>query len=1428
MMSSAPMIFLTPEDSKHSHFESGAFKVLYVYTIDDGKHTGRLKVGDATFHTPQTLDEIVAESNSLNPFGNSGHYFSTPGITTAAKRRIDEQTKTADVEYTLLWSILAVKPVFEENSPIPTYIPFRDHEVHNILKRNMIGTSHHRSDKKVGEWFETDLSVIQAAINFLQTDRMPSSITATHAAPEVTLRKEQKDAVAFTKRHFKNGTAEKPKEILWSAIMRFGKTLTTYETVKQSPDIKKVLIITHRPVVSDGWYEDFNKIFPKNSEVHFSSKRWGETWEQVKDQTDFFYFASIQDLRGSFTDGNVEDPKKNAEIFATDWDLIVTDEAHEGTSTLLAETMYDNIKAKYWLHLSGTPFNIVENFEQTHIYKWDYIDEQKARKQWAIDYPLDSNPYDSLPTIEIFTYDISENYKLYKDASTLGFDFGKFFKVSEETAVSKNGKTYRKFRDEKSVWDLLNLMTRSDDYVDDKREFPFSTIENVDTFNHTFWLIPSVESSLALEEMLARHPVFRHYAVVNVTADNFEGDSALAAVQKAIKENDRTITLSYGRLTTGVTVPEWNGVLLMSNLQSPMTYMQTIFRVKSGGILPGGKTKDKGYVFDFAPDRTLTMVAHASQLTRDSIEEKREAVEELLEHMPIHYIPIISDAGSRFQKFDTDALMRTLNRVYISKAVNSGFETPLLYNFDSHKVSSEDVEKFMKLQKTVGKHTSTNSKSVKINESQLSENDASVLKKKRSDLETPIEKKQWDEAYQAKDADSKNRRAIIAVLNSVSVRIPLMVFAAPPATKVTVDNLTDLIDEKSWDEFMPKGFTKSGESSSWESVKEFYDKTIFEGACEEIQDRVRLMDDMCVLDRVAAVANLFSTFRNPDKETILTPWSVVNRQYADTLGGLRMVDNAGRWFTEDASGKVESNTWEDIQDNELTLAPQWISVDEDLKNFWNNDYTTILDLNSKTALYPLYGAVSLWFRLREQYLAAAGEVSRETEDEIWTEVVENQIFVNCRVPYSKSIAQRVLAGYGSSKINGSVVDVLDIRRKLIDEKVKKEDQKSVWKWLFNPKNLDTATERANEVLTSENLTEIIAKAQAAEVDGFRAIVSNPPYQISNEGNSHQVYPYFYEVSCLLGDRVSMVYPLGWQTSSGAGTGSGFHKEMRSDLHLSRVNNFYENQDSPEILFVGAGTGGVSIVLWSKDYSSELTDFYEYGEFVEKKDFSKVVIWSDETNKLFEKIENWRDQEAISSVKSKVTGRDTFGLSGTYTSNPQKAEYSITTKDHSDTSVKFWTRNKHDSKYSWWFIPKTTESLRIHNSDLWKLVWPKSGAPTNWRRTMIFAPNEFFSDTFICAFFETKAEAENFESYFKTKFYRFMISETASDQNAYSTVHRFVPDLAEVTNPRTGLVGYASDWTDEDLKKLFEDVLTPDDWDYIEKTAIESDPVGAKK
>lgn len=1455
------------ESFKLSEFMPGAYKVLYVYQINDGRHDGRLKVGDATYHTSKTLEEIQEEANENSPFRNSGFPWSTSEIVDAARKRIDEQTKTADVEYKLLWAVLAVKPDLE----VPgRYLSFRDYEIHSVLMRSGVVKSFTRNDKKSGEWFEAPIETVKKAFQALIEGR-DSIDNSNPTALQITLRDEQKAAVKETLKVFRKGTVDNPKDFLWNAIMRFGKTLTTYALVKELDDVSKVLIMTHRPVVLSGWYEDFGKSFDSASGWKFGSKKeYGESWDKVKNIEKFFYFASIQDLRGSFIDEFEENGlgdeelsaalySKNSELFGTEFDLIVLDESHEGTQTGLAELVNSNLRAKYRLHLSGTPFNIIDGFEGGEVYSWSYTDEQKASEDWqrrheawledsSNAYPGDVNPYGKLPRMEIRNLWINDIFKNHSavDPTTTRFNFAKFFEVDRSKLTA--GKVYddfHQFTNVAAIDQLLNHMTANDEHGSlevetgsaqvDHKNWPFSRDNSKRDFAHTFWVVPTVEAAVALHERLNVHPGFSDFAVVNATGDNDGGD-ALAAVKKAIKENDRTITLSVGKLTTGTTVPEWTAVFMLSNMRSPMLYMQTIFRVKSSGSLADGRQKEVGYVFDFAPDRSLEMISQSVAKTASRVDgyadltlaEKDNVERAEMEEM-LKYLPVISYEGNRFVTANTDKLMRTLHKVYIGRAVDSGFYDPKLFKFDFHGITDEQMEFANKMVGLIGKSSKDSAiKKMTIATSRLSEADKKILDKDRPKRGAPQpEKDAWDEAAQKLSDDRKNGKKIVQLLRGVSARIPMLVFATDVNQTVTLDNLPEIIDDESWKEFMPKGFDKE----AWDNLKGFFNRPVFEGACDEIRNRVRKIYTLPMIPRIAGIAHIFSIFRNPDKETILTPWSVVNLQVADTLGGLRFVDNDGKWFTKNNldSESDPSHTWSEIEDSdgELELDPQWTEVDEDLKKFWDDNYTTALDINSKTALYPLYMAASLWYRIREEYRSEVGTIDLKTDEEIWKEVVENQIFVNCRVPYSKSIAQRVLAGHNDWTVKASVIDVLDIRRKLNDSKIKKEDQKAVWKWLFNPKNLHTATERANEVLTSENLEEIVALAKASNEDKFSVITSNPPYQMENDSNgATAVYHHFMNVSQMISRSISMIYPLRW-TNGGQGEGLNEFKEKETiSKHYSK---YFATMNSENIFENVEIKGGLNYFLWTLNENPS-TSVYIDGMHEERVSLSNgldIVILSILGSKL---------------LSSKILVKNSFAdnvMPRYWYGSTLMNESSLRKIQSDDSVVECFYAPKGSGVIS--SIRVKRDSLSERTLDDYKVFTLKTAPPLGWpednsRRGRIFVgqPNQCVTASFLkVGSFTTEKEAINCIRYMKTDFFVFLQTIVSVTHNAPRRNYKYIPNVNFATGeildkPGTFLDFSKPETLDDQLAKIYNltederNLMTKDLKPWKDKTSVTAD------
>lgn len=344
---------------------------------------------------------------------------------------------------------------------------------------------------------------------------------------------------------------------------------------------------------------------------------------------------------------------------------------------------------------------------------------------------------------------------------------------------------------------------------------------------------------------------------------------------------------------------------------------------------------------------------------------------------------------------------------------------------------------------------------------------------------------------------------------------------------------------------------------------------------------------------------------------------------------------------------------------------------------------------------------------------------------------------------------------------------------------------------------------------------------------FTYTVSNPPYQMDTGGKRHQIYPNFWVNSWLLSHKSVMIFPIGWQKSTGRASGSALHKTIREDKSLVEVDNYYEDLKKNKImLFPGIGTSGVNIISRDDNVNTDTVVFKEYGDIVDTyKDMSVVKYWSDATDKIFKKLESFMADNNIPACDQLITSRNPYGVVGYYSTDKKRKEFNFVHKEYKENCIKSWTRNYENSQYSIHYIeesilPDNVKSRKGFGQH--KLIWAKSGAPANWRNNTILEPNVIFSDTFIGAFFNTLHEAENYRTYFKTLFYRCMITETATDHNAMKKIHRHCPDLSTITNPRTGLTGWDSDWSDDDLQELLKDYLTEDDWAYIKETALKSD------
>ena len=459
-----------------------SFGIIYVYSIPDEKHKGRLKIGSATIHSHNPTQEDI---NSV------------------AHDRIKQQTKTADIDYVLEHTELAIT----NNG-----IHFFDRDVHEVLKRSGYERKPESTKNPHSEWFEVSLEVAKNAIQATKEERVALSTKEriSSKTSKFSFRPNQLDAINKTTKAIKKNR----KHFLWNAKMRFGKTSAAMQVAKEN-EMKKVLIVTHRPSVSADWYEDFNKVLA-GANYEYSSKTKGENISKlVKGDKPFVYFASLQDLRLSkrvVEDESVNSQAvgfdKNDEVFDTKWDMLIVDEAHEGTQSNLGDATFLKIPTNFTLLLSGTPFNILHKHEEEDVYTWDYVMEQKEKLNWDERYPGVPNPYAELPALSIFTYDVDtfashignlgENFH---DSLDGAFKFHEFFRVLKDD----EGNDIAKFVHESMVKKFLDLLV--DNTLDTK--FPYATEEYRSYNKHSVWLLPNrIKAIEAMEKLLKDHHDF--------------------------------------------------------------------------------------------------------------------------------------------------------------------------------------------------------------------------------------------------------------------------------------------------------------------------------------------------------------------------------------------------------------------------------------------------------------------------------------------------------------------------------------------------------------------------------------------------------------------------------------------------------------------------------------------------------------------------------------------------------------------------------------------------------------------------------------------------------------------------------------------------------------------------------------------------------
>ena len=707
---------------------------------------------------------------------------------------------------------------------------FRDSDVRRRL------TDKGFENVKIGssrEWMRCSPGDVKTALTELQSGLQ---LTGRHHET-FGMRPEQKAAVAKTHAYFHSIWKEDMHAVprfLWNAKMRFGKTFGTYQLAKKL-GATKVLVVTFKPAVEDAWQHDLESHADFDG-WQYLSKATGTDPSKADKKRPLVYFGSFQDLLGKDKLGNIK--AKNAWLHEMNWDLVVFDEYHFGAWRENAKELFEGeddaeakkelkaefnpdlegfneeldelgepeaeflpITTKAYLYLSGTPFKALATgeFIEEQIYNWTYSDEQRAKRRWTEQHSEAKNPYAALPEMRLLTYKMPDELIAIANQGEFDeFDLGEFFSATGTGAVASF-----KHKDEVQKW--LDIIRGSGSWANhdalklgaQKPALPYSDVRLLPYLNHSFWFLPTVASCHAMANLLnEKQNTFWHdYKVLTVAgAAAGVGLQALPPVRKAIGggHDSKSITLSCGKLTTGVTVPQWSSILMLRNLNSPETYFQAAFRVQSPWSIknPEGDSpnaeeilKPVCFVFDFAPTRALRQIAEYGGGLSPDAANPEDAVKELVE-----FLPVLAYDGSHMKPVDAGEILDIAMAGTSATLLARKWESALLVNVDNdtlRRIMSDEramaaimkIEGFRALGADVFETVINKSEKVK------------ETKKKKGDDITPKEKKELTE--EEKEYKSK-RKQIQEKLIKFATRIPAFMYLTDFRENTLKDVITKL------------------------------------------------------------------------------------------------------------------------------------------------------------------------------------------------------------------------------------------------------------------------------------------------------------------------------------------------------------------------------------------------------------------------------------------------------------------------------------------------------------------------------------------------------------------------------------------------------------------------------------------------------------
>lgn len=732
------------------------------------------------------------------------------GLLKVGYTTVDAQSRVAQQYPTKKPGKPPYRIVLEEPAMRSDGTVFTDHDVHRYLR--IVGLKN-----PDGEWFRCTVEQVKAAIVAVRTGQLNEE----NRSLDFKMRPEQEAAVEKTADYFaswrkEKGNRNKPPHFLWNAKMRFGKTFASYQLALKM-GWRRVLVLTFKPAVQSAWEEDLK--------CHVDFQGWqfikpgGLTYEEANKKKPFVCFGSFQDYLGrNPSTGGIK--TKNEWVHTTNWDCVILDEYHYGAWRENAKELFESedkkevefaegqgiedfdeeimpITTSAYLYLSGTPFRAIASgeFIEEQIFNWTYSDEQRAKQEWT----RKDNPYAALPRMVLLTYQLPDAIReIAMQGEFNEFDLNVFFSADGVGVLAQF-----KYEDEVQKWlDLIRgaFMPTSVDNLKlgaQKPPMPYSDARLLNVLSHTFWFLPSVAACHAMRNLLAKkqNRFYHDYQIVVAAGTSAGiGVNAMPPVQEAMDDplKTKTITLSCGKLTTGVTVKPWTGILMLRNSSSPETYFQAAFRVQSPWTIrnPDGATpneeqiiKEECYVFDFAPDRALRQIADYSCRLNVNDTNPEKKVEEF-----ISFLPVLAYDGSSMKQIDAAGILDMAMSGTTATLLARRWESALLVNVDNdtlrrlmdNKKAMEalmNIEGFRNLNQDI--ETIIN-KSEAVKKARKEANDETLSKKEKKELTE--EEKEYKSL----------RKQIQEKLIKFATRVPIFMYLTDYRERCLKDVITQL------------------------------------------------------------------------------------------------------------------------------------------------------------------------------------------------------------------------------------------------------------------------------------------------------------------------------------------------------------------------------------------------------------------------------------------------------------------------------------------------------------------------------------------------------------------------------------------------------------------------------------------------------------